>query len=294
MKRILLSLVLSCTLVPLAAQTDDWQARLFTSLDSLCHGTLSETSQLGLVVVDLTDGVELFSLNARHRMRPASCQKIITTVVALDQLGADHLFSFADTLGLGWGWCWDDDWKPSDTLRVDTCLLSEAIIPMMKKSDNRLAEAVFRRITTGQGRPYRSRKDTERTVNEFIAGRLGLAPADYIVADGSGLSLYNYVTPQLLVEVLSYAARHENIRPYLIESLPIAGVDGTLSKRMRGTTAAGNLRAKTGTVEGVSSLAGYVINAQGHLIAFAIINQGIARGAQARAFQDAVGILLSE
>jgi D-alanyl-D-alanine carboxypeptidase/D-alanyl-D-alanine-endopeptidase (penicillin-binding protein 4) len=68
----------------------------------------------------------------------------------------------------------------------------------------------------------------------------------------------------------------------------MAGNDGTLEKRMRKTVAAGNVRAKTGTLTGIISLAGYCTAANGHPLAFAIINQGVLKGKDARDFQDKV------
>ena len=65
-------------------------------------------------------------------------------------------------------------------------------------------------------------------------------------------------------------------------------MDGTLQKRMAGTEAESNVRAKTGTVTGISSLAGYLTTAGGHVLAFAIINQGIGSSAMGRTFQDKV------
>ena len=108
------------------------------------------------------------------------------------------------------------------------------------------------------------------------------------IADGSGLSLYNYVSAELEVMMLRYAWRNERIFNPLYDALPIAGVDGTLRKRMTGTAAAGNVRAKTGTLFGISSLAGYLTTADGRPLAFAIINQGISTMQAGRAFQDKV------
>ena len=80
-----------------------------------------------------------------------------------------------------------------------------------------------------------------------------------------------------------------------MEALPIAGMDGTLKKRMIGTPAAANVRAKTGSVSAVSTLVGYTTQrSTGHLFAFAIMNQGVTRMAEGRDFQDRVCILLSE
>ena len=76
------------------------------------------------------------------------------------------------------------------------------------------------------------------------------------------------------------------IQEGLQEYLDAGGVDGTLSYRMRGGKAFRNVHAKTGTVTGVSSLAGYVHASNGHLLAFVIINQNVLKSREARTFQD--------
>ena len=83
-----------------------------------------------------------------------------------------------------------------------------------------------------------------------------------------------------------------NIYNHLNQALPIAGVDGTLKKRMKGGFASGNVRAKTGTVTGISSLAGYCKSSNGHTLCFSIINQGLIHGRNGRAFQDRVCTVL--
>jgi len=113
-------------------------------------------------------------------------------------------------------------------------------------------------------------------------------PSNYQIADGSGLSLYNYVSPELLVRLLCYAWQNEQIRQCLLPSLPIAGVDGTLEKRMRRTPAEGRVMAKTGTVDGISSLSGYAYSPEGHVLVFSIINQGVQKASQGRNWQDKV------
>jgi D-alanyl-D-alanine carboxypeptidase/D-alanyl-D-alanine-endopeptidase (penicillin-binding protein 4) len=85
---------------------------------------------------------------------------------------------------------------------------------------------------------------------------------------------------------LKHAWRTPKIHDALWVSLPIAGVDGTLEKRMTKGPAEGNMRAKTGTVTGISSLAGYCQAENGHQLCFSIINQGVLRNADGRAFQD--------
>ena len=121
---------------------------------------------------------------------------------------------------------------------------------------------------------------------------IGQGSASCQVADGSGLSMYNYLTPQLLVALLNYAYQTPSVYNHLTASLPIAGVDGTLEKRMKDSPAQGNVRAKTGTVEAISSLSGYLKAVNGHDLSFCILNQGLVTTSQGRDFQDKVCILL--
>ena len=85
--------------------------------------------------------------------------------------------------------------------------------------------------------------------------KVGLQPGDYRVADGSGLSLYNYVSAELEVAMLRYVWQHAGLFRQLNIVLPVAGVDGTLKGRMKNTVAERNVHAKTGSVSGISSLA---------------------------------------
>ena len=124
-------------------------------------------------------------------------------------------------------------------------------------------------------------------VNALIRS-LGFDPDDYNVADGSGLSLYNYTTPELVVQLLRYAWKRNNIYLHLFPALPIAGVDGTLERRMCSGNAFSNVHAKTGTLRGVSTLAGYATASNGHMICFCIMNQGIRSNSAAHRFQDKV------
>ena len=118
--------------------------------------------------------------------------------------------------------------------------------------------------------------------------RLGFNPEYYRIEDGSGVSLYNYVSPRLLLEYLKCAYYQAEIFQPFYESLPIAGIDGTLEHRMKNTPAYRKVRAKTGSVTGVSSLAGYAKASNGHQLAFVIINQNVMKLRLARAFQDKI------
>jgi D-alanyl-D-alanine carboxypeptidase/D-alanyl-D-alanine-endopeptidase (penicillin-binding protein 4) len=164
---------------------------------------------------------------------------------------------------------------------------------MMKVSDNFYAESMLYQ-TAASAKKGLARASDARNISKQLFARLGLGHYPYKVADGSGLSLYNYVSAELLCALLRHAWRTPSIRQPLLQSLPIAGVDGTLEKRMRGTAAQGNVRAKTGTLTGISSLAGYCTMKDGRQLCFAIINQGVMRNATGKAFQDRVCKVLCE
>lgn len=187
------------------------------------------------------------------------------------------------------------DCPESDSLTVVSPLFTlerpivEVLNQMMKESDNLCAESMFYHMAKNYAqRPRVTDNDGSDAINHFIKESLGLNPEYYNIVDGSGVSLYNYISPRLLLEYLKYAYYHADIFQPFYESLPIAGVDGTLEHRMKKSKAYANVHAKTGTVTGVSSLAGYAKAPNGHMIAFSIINQNVMKSRVARAFQDKV------
>ncbi len=128
-----------------------------------------------------------------------------------------------------------------------------------------------------------------------LLATIGIAPSASLLDEGTGLSRRDLVTPNALVHLLVYLAA----QPYgecLRAALPIAGVDGTLHGRMRGTAAENNLHAKTGSMTYVDSLAGYVTSAAGERLAFAIMlnnYQPPADGPSASSDVDAIALLLA-
>ena len=237
---------------------------------------------------------------------------------------ADRSMKDADLLGEGW--CWDDDNPPLSPLTIgrntqfvdrfirqlvddgvvldvrvsdgtlpDSAFhlcsrfhsIDQILLRMMKQSDNFYAEAMFYQLAAHQGhRPARA-KDAAAIVKRLIS-KVGLGHRPYRIADGSGLSLYNYLSADLEVRLLRYAYRNSTVYLHLLPSLPVAGSDGTLRNRMRGSFAADNVKAKTGTLEGVSALAGYCTAANDHRLCFSIINPGVMHTSNARRFQDRV------
>ena len=359
-----------------------WPQSLQVRLDSITgEAKMLQTSQMGLLVYDLTDDSVLYARDERQNLRPASTMKLLTAITALDRLGHDCEFrtrlcytgtisgdstltgdiymiggmdpkiskddlrtlasaireagidtirgmlyadrTMKDADLYGEGWCWDDDnamlsplvyQRKDNMLRVMIDVMKEEGIvllgqtgdkvcpkgartlyeltrplvdvlrPMMKQSNNLYAESVYYQIGLSQGKPSTAKK--AKAVEEVLLKKMGLGDAIHRFADGSGLSLYNYVSAEIEVAFLRYAYARKEIYDVLYDVLPIAAVDGTIDKRMAGTPAAGNVRAKTGTLSGVSSLSGYCTAPNGHVLCFAIMNQGVMRTAVAKAMQD--------
>jgi D-alanyl-D-alanine carboxypeptidase/D-alanyl-D-alanine-endopeptidase (penicillin-binding protein 4) len=139
----------------------------------------------------------------------------------------------------------------------------------MKVSQNMYAEAFLKTLGRTADTP-----GTAQAGLAAIRSRLSSwgVPLDGLVLyDGSGLSRYNYLTSSALVAVLTHVWRDERLRGPFVAELPVAGRDGTLDLRMRGTVLAGNVQAKTGTLSNVRALSGYLQRADGEKLVFSII-----------------------
>lgn len=365
-----------------------WPQNVQVAISRLLENDMFKTSQVGIMVYDLTADSTIFRYNERQLMRPASTMKVITAITALNRLGGSYQFktdlcytgeidsctlhgdvycvggfdprfnnddlrAFVEGLHrmgidtirgslygdktmkdknlLGEGWCWDDDnpvlspllisrkdqfmsrfydelreagiyitgsigekRKPEDAhcivRRFHT--IDQILMRMLKESDNLYAESMFYQIAASTGNHPASARSARAVIRQLV-NKVGLDGSRYEFADGSGLSLYNYVSPELEVRLLRYAYHDQNIYNHLLPALPIAGQDGTLRKRMTSAFTRGNVHAKTGTVEGISSLCGYVTAANGHHLCFSIINQGVMHGRNGRNFQDRVCTVLA-
>lgn len=157
----------------------------------------------------------------------------------------------------------------SDTLVVlESPPMQDVLARMQKPSQNQVAEMLFRTsglVGTGFGDADSSRALAIRTLNA-----LGIDTADVAYRDGSGMSRHNFVTPRAIVTVLS-AMQHSPHFNMWYTALPIAGKEGTLLRRMRGTPLEGNVRAKTGSLNRVRSLSGYVTSADGRMLTFSLL-----------------------
>lgn len=167
--------------------------------------------------------------------------------------------------------------------------VQDVVKEIMKESDNLNAEALLCRLgAQSTGKKRISADDGLSAIRKLIK-QLGHNPDRYNLADGCGLSNYNYISPELLISFLRYAYSRTDVFRKLYKALPIGGVDGTLEYRMKkGTPSHRNVHAKTGSFTAINCLAGYLKAGNGHEIAFAIMNQNVLSGREARAFQDAV------
>jgi D-alanyl-D-alanine carboxypeptidase/D-alanyl-D-alanine-endopeptidase (penicillin-binding protein 4) len=146
--------------------------------------------------------------------------------------------------------------------------LSDFAVVLMKASQNLYAETLLRALgaQTGNG-STQAGQDAER---ELLTG-WGVAPDAYVLADGSGLSRYNYVTADAITRVLSRMAADPRHAANFEATLPIAGKDGTLARRLKGTPAENNVQAKTGSMSNIRALSGYVTTRDGERLVFSII-----------------------
>lgn len=146
--------------------------------------------------------------------------------------------------------------------------LSRILSLLNKPSDNLIAETLLKtlgKVKKGKG-TIAAGDEVER---EFFR-RIGVNQEEVVIADGSGLSRHNLVTPRALATLLSFMWTHPN-REAFVQSLPVSGVDGSLRSRMKGTAAEGRVMAKTGYVGKARSLSGYVSTRGGETYVFAML-----------------------
>jgi D-alanyl-D-alanine carboxypeptidase/D-alanyl-D-alanine-endopeptidase (penicillin-binding protein 4) len=175
--------------------------------------------------------------------------------------------------------------------------MSELVDRVLTRSDNDLAEALARAVAIAKGQPA-SFVGGATAVRDVLVG-LGVDASGLGLVDGSGLSPDNRLSPAALTQLLVLAAseKHLELRG-AVAGMPIAGFTGTLTRRFLKPDAAagvGIVRAKTGTLLGASTLAGYVADADGRLLAFAVMANGVAPNgtAKAEAVLDRIAAVLA-
>jgi D-alanyl-D-alanine carboxypeptidase/D-alanyl-D-alanine-endopeptidase (penicillin-binding protein 4) len=156
--------------------------------------------------------------------------------------------------------------------RHDSKPLKDMISDMLKMSDNVIAGSIFKKL----GQMYTHRPGTWESggiaVAQILSQQASLDIWRMSLIDGSGLSRYNQVTPAQMLKVLEFAFHNHATNYDFMSALPVAGVDGTLKRRMHNI--AWRVRAKTGTLQGVIALAGYAITADKEPVAFVIMING--------------------
>lgn len=178
--------------------------------------------------------------------------------------------------------------------------LSVIIAQTMKPSQNLYTELLLRTLgkmsaPAGVVSPQErtSADDGVEAVRTFLRGASIEPRGQFVMADGSGLSRHNYITANATVRLLTSMATHRYANAFR-DSMPIAGVDGTLRTRLRDTPAQGNMRAKTGTINAVAALSGYVMSGSGERLVFSIIlNNYPEESSSRRSHIDTIAVLLA-
>lgn len=181
--------------------------------------------------------------------------------------------------------------------RVQSPPMAALVEEMLTRSDNDLAEALGRHVALASGKPA-SFAGAARALGAALGPllrRQGVSPALLALQDASGLSRDNRLAPAALTRLLAAAAGHPRYAAVLT-GLPVAGFDGTLASRFRSppaARAAGEVRAKTGSLSGVSALAGLVLTRDGRLLSFALIADGIGSNPRAQQALDRLAAVLA-
>ena len=191
-----------------------------------------------------------------------------------------------------------DPRAPRDTSsRLDTLFVLKSpplreILPALEKpSQNQIAEIFFK--TLGLEKTGVGTADSGRVVVERQLEAWGIVPTSFAVRDGSGLSRHDYIAPDAIVRVLDAIRKGPHFAIFR-DALPLAGVDGTIANRMKGTAAAGNVHAKTGFVDKARSLSGYVTTADGRVLIFSLLcNNWTTSSREVDQVADAIAVRLA-
>lgn len=168
----------------------------------------------------------------------------------------------------------------------DSPALAELLSLMNKPSDNLIAECLLRTL----GLKVKGKGTTESgvEVEEEFLKKIGADLKTTGITDGSGMARTNLISANNIVILLKYMSKHRYSAQF-IDSLPIAGVDGNLARRLKNTAAQGNLKAKTGYLYRISSISGYVTTKSGETLAFSILmNNHLCKNTEAKTIQDKI------
>jgi len=194
-----------------------------------------------------------------------------------------------------------DESKLTEVASVESQPLAEMIKVVNKPSQNLHAELMLRQLGAGNGRheldDYGRPRATSARGNEArrqFLQKAGVAVAPLSLRDGSGLARQDLVTPRATVRLLEFMLAHTHAEVFR-ESLTVAGVDGTLERRMRDTAAANNFRGKTGTLTGANTLSGYVTTRRGQVLIVSLMGNNYAgAGRDVTGVLDRIAVMLAE
>lgn len=186
---------------------------------------------------------------------------------------------------------------PVEIAKLESAPLSVVALRTMKPSQNMFTETILRTLGEQLGDksdPKLSSEERGLAVVRAFLKQIGAAEDGWVQWDGSGLSRHNLVTPAILIQLYTYMAKESSYSKAWVESLPIGGVDGTIQNRFKGTAAMNNVKAKTGTIDQVSALSGYVTTGSGEKLVFSMIVNGVPDGKLRVATIDQVIVALAE
>ena len=212
---------------------------------------------------------------------------------------ADFTFAllrqYLDEAGISYG---KYDWATCPVIARDlaevTHDLPSIVKEALKESNNLFAEAMFLQTGRLQQPKEVSFKVAAKYLQNFVSRKFGMFSASYNIVDGCGLSQYDLCSPQFMVDMLSLIYKDNELFSILYKSMPISGVDGTLKTRMNDKTTINKVHAKTGSLTGTCTLAGYIRTADGRDLAFCIMNEGAVKMAPSRKVQDQICKVLCE
>lgn len=173
-----------------------------------------------------------------------------------------------------------------------SAMLPNLIQTMLKDSDNMIADAIYKTLGASYFHEQGTWDNSHQAIHNILLNTAHLDIPMTTLIDGSGGSRYDYVTPEQIISLLNTTYHYPYAKQW-ISALPIAGIDGTLKKRMTSPDIQGNVFAKTGTETGVSTLSGYLITNNQHTLIFSImINNFIDLPSRYQALEDELCRLL--
>lgn len=184
---------------------------------------------------------------------------------------------------------------PVEIAKFESVPFSVVAAKTMKPSQNLYTETILWTLGEQSGDKNNlslSSADKGIAVVRSFMRQIGVADDGIIQYDGSGLSRHNLITPSAAVRLYEYMAKSPNAIAWQ-NSLTIGGIDGTLRNRFKGTKAEGNMRGKTGTIDQVSALSGYVTTASGERIVLSVVVNGVSTTSIRTSAIDAIVVALA-